>query len=238
MMREKMVIDCKSAGRSPPLFLPVASLCFLVIVVTLLTTTTCVPSVRSEPVSLFEQLKLTIVRAHTTRNKPPSGHRRSPRAPDLYINVWSIQKASDGTDTGKDMYLGKTKVIKNSHRPVFNETFTYERDHQMPYTIGTDGVLRIHLYDQAPALIGTDEDLGYFDVPLGNIVEDEKSGIEMMGQIGEGSAKSSIAYRVDYKIDPMGTRQEGAGVDDDFSFGNEPVSAKKTSGRQKININI
>lgn len=195
--------------------------------------------VHSEPVSLFEQLKLTIVRAHTNRNKPPSGHRRSPRAPDLYINVWAIQKAADGSDTGKDMYLGKTKVIKNNHRPIFNETMTYDRDHTIPYTIGTDGVLRIHLYDQNPGLIGTDEDLGFFDVPLGNIVEDEKSGVEMMGQVETGSIKSNIAYKVEYKIDPLGTRQAGVGIDDDFTFTNDPHTKSKTGrGKQGITISI
>lgn len=226
-----VMVSCVTSRRVSPHLLPV--FCLFIFLFSQL------QPASSDSVSLFEQLKLTIVRAHTNRNKPPSGHRRSPRAPDLYINLWAIQKASDGSDTGKDMYLGKTKVVKNNHRPVFNETFTYDRDHSMPYTIGTDGVLRIHLYDQAPGLIGTDEDLGYFDVPLGNIVEDEKSGVEMMGQItGDGGTKSSIAYRVDYKIDPMGTREEGAGIDDDFSFGNEPVSAKKSSGRQKISISI
>ena len=189
---------------------------------------------------LFERLSLTVIRLHTNRNKPPSGHRRSPRSPDCYLNIYSMQKGSDGSDIGQEMFLGKSKVIKNNHRPIFNETFTYVRDLTKPYTIGTDGVLRIHVYDSMPGLKTVDENMGFFDVPLGAIVEDEKNGAELSGQIEFGGSKTIIAYKVNYKIDPLGTRQEGSGVDDDFSYGSEPL-IKKTSGtkaKQKNSASI
>lgn len=148
----------------------------------------------------------------------------------MYINVMAQQKGTDGSDTGKEMFIGKTKVVKNNHRPVFNETFKYQRDQASPYTIGTDGLLRIHLYDQMPGLMTADQDLGYFDIPLGAIVEDEKSGVEMMGQMELGQSKSHVAYKVDYKIDPIGTREDGGGIDDDFVFGNDPVVKKSSKG--------
>lgn len=173
------------------------------------------------PVRLFRELTLTMVRAHSTRSKTPS-RARPQKAPDLYIYVTAMAgKKSPSDDPLVEFFFAKTRVVKNSYRPVFNESFEYVRDYRVPFTLGSDNWLRVHLYDQAIGW-GEDESLGSFLMDLGQEIEDRehqtkiKGPIERQGIIDYKGYHSVITYKIDFVIDEKGSRKYGGLRDDDF----------------------
>lgn len=175
-----------------------------------------------QSVKLLRDLTLTIVRAHSTRSKTPS-RTRPQKAPDLYVYVTAT--AGNKTESGDplvEFFFAKSRVVKNSYRPVFNESFHYERDYRAPFTLGSDNGLRIHLYDQAIGW-GEDESLGSFLMDLGQEILDREQQslitgpLEKSGIIDYHGYHSVITYKIDFTIDPKGRRKHGALRDDDYN---------------------
>ena len=176
-----------------------------------------VTDANGDPVYIFRYLTLELIRIQTNFVKEETDGTTELRPPNLFVVVNAIQRNMNGR-TGRNISLGKSKIVKGTNTPEFNQKFFYERERGLPYTIGTDNILRLNLFDQMSQTDIQDTDLGYYDVPLAAVVSEDASGIELVGEIENETANSSIVYKVEYEIDPTATRNQASLMDNDFSF--------------------
>lgn len=168
-------------------------------------------------------MTLSIIRAYSPRSKSATGQRSQQKAPNLYAYITAVAKRGNSSDQGIEFFFARTRVVKNTYKPVFNESFAYERDPHVPYTLGTDNVFRVYLYDQEAGW-GADESLGFFEIDLSQEaadLEDRTAAAatpERVGIIDYHGFRSTVSYKLFLRLDPRGSRTPGATIDDDIGI--------------------
>ena len=148
---------------------------------------------------LFEELDIQITRANTTYMKSPT------RPPDLFVMIFITARDHEGNGVGPEVIYVKTWAVKKTQEPEFDQTFGYVRDDVTDYTVGTDNVFRVKLYDQG---VGYEPNvyMGSFEIDLMQLVreygEDEVTE-EKFGYIKNDTlkAEATVGYTLRYKID-------------------------------------
>ena len=181
-------------------------------------------------VRLFANLTLTVVRAYATRSKGPNGAVVPPPPPDLYVHVTALSKRMDASEELVEFFFARTRVVRRSFAPVFNESFLYERDTRVPYTLGEDNAFRMHLLSASSGWT-PDESLGSFLVDLGQEVLDREetalatdstavgqtvSPLERAGVMEQHGWHCVLNYKLDFALHPSGSRVHGAFRDEDW----------------------
>ena len=181
----------------------------------------------SSDVQLFQDFKLTILRAETNKHRTGKKVSDEPIIPNLFLQLYLVAKRWDGRDIGHESFYAKTKVI-HSGKPFFNETFYYLKGVSPGFVMGTDTVMRVNLYDHMEE---KEEWLGRFEIHLGHEANNDRSKMEMMNVVQNGVVGSAIWYEYEFTIFKTIGGLWGSDVSSNWNGNSEEAEADNDYGK-------
>ena len=183
-------------------------------------------------VQLFQTFHLTMLRAETNKHRTGVKTLRARKLPNLFVQVNVLAKRYDGRES-REQYYARTKIVSNSGKPTFNQTFSYVKGVSPGFVLGTDTIFRINLYDHesetgfaaSDAAGSRDVWLGMFEVSLGHEAANDRSRTELMNVMIKGDIGSAVWYSYDFTLFKSSGGLWGSDVSFNWSGGSDGLES-------------